>query len=186
MRRHFKGILQLFPELASKLETELLSRPSEHRSAPHSPEPSACKDVQIKGELKFSSPFSIESLLKRDGPPARPSGAPPPSPVPVRVEKQLWPSHGQVGTKRSFSWDSEGPLLLQASAGSFPICSTGGSRHRGLAANGAAEPMKRMHIYTEPSIGVYPRAAPHFTSPHSSYITYSVPAFTHDALRFWL
>lgn len=188
VRRHFKGILQLFPELACKVETENKSRPSESRSALRSPEPAACRAVQIRCEVKFSSPFSIESLLKRDSPSARASRASPLSSVPVRVEQQPRPAHRGVGTKRSFSWDSEEPLLLQASAGSSPICSTGGSIHHGLTANGAAKPIKRMHVCTEASFPVYTRAgaAPYFTSPHSSYITYSVPALTHDALRFWL
>ncbi|XP_070777305.1 forkhead box protein I1-ema [Enoplosus armatus] len=189
VRRHFKGILQLFPELASKVETENTSRPPEHRSALHSPEPAASKAVQIRCEVKFSSPFSIESLLKRDSPSARASRASPLSSVPLRVEQQPRSTHGHtVGTKRSFSWDAEEHLLLQASAGSFPVCSTGGSTHHGLTANGAAKPIKRMHVCTEPSLPVYTRAsaAPYFTSPHSSYITYSVPSFTHDALCFRL
>ncbi|XP_071357049.1 forkhead box protein H1-like [Trachinotus anak] len=186
VRRHFKGILQLFPELASRVEAENRSRPSEHCSALHSPEPAACKAVQIRCEVKFSSPFSIESLLKRDSPSARPPRASPLSSVQVRVEQQSWPSHRGVGTKRNLSWDCEERPLLQASAGSSPICSTGGSTHHGLTANGAAKPIRRMHVNTEPSFPVYSRAAPYFTSPHSSYITYSVPAITHDALRFRL
>ncbi|XP_027143271.1 forkhead box protein G1-like [Larimichthys crocea] len=189
VRRHFKGILQLFPELASKVEMETTSRPSEHCSGLHSPEPAACGAVQIRCEVKFSSPFSIESLLKRDSPSARTSRAFPLSNVPVRAEQQPRSTHGRVGTKRSLTWDSEEPLLLQASARSSPMCSTGGSTHQGLTANGAAKPIKkRMHVYTEASFPVYTRAsaAPYFSSPHSSYITYSVPTFTHDALRFRL
>ncbi|XP_039978506.1 forkhead box protein H1 isoform X1 [Xiphias gladius] len=186
VRRHFKGILLLFPELASKVETENMSRPSEHCSAPRSPEPAACKAVQIRCELKFSSPFSIESLLKRDSPSARPPTASLPSRVPVRAEQQPLPTHRQVGTKRSFRWDSEEPLLLQASPGSFPIRSTGGSALHRLTANGAAEPIEEMHVSTEPSFPIYTRAAPYFTSPHSGYITYPVPAFTRDALCFHL
>uniref|UniRef100_A0A8C3GAW2 Fork-head domain-containing protein n=1 Tax=Cyclopterus lumpus TaxID=8103 RepID=A0A8C3GAW2_CYCLU len=93
VRRHFKGLLQLFPELASKVETENTSRPSELCSALHSPEPAACRAVQIRCEVKFSSPFSIESLLKRDSPSARPSRASPLSSVPVRVEQQTRPTH---------------------------------------------------------------------------------------------
>ncbi|XP_040909694.1 forkhead box protein H1 [Toxotes jaculatrix] len=186
VRRHFKGILQLFPELASKVETENRSRPSELCSALHSPEPAACKAAQIRCEVKFSSPFSIESILRRDGPPARPSGSSPLSSVPIRAEQQYRSTHRQGGTKRSFTWDSEEALLLQTSAGISPIWSTGGSTHHGLTANGAAEPIKKMHVCTEPSFSVYTGAAPYFTSPHSSYITHSVPAFTHDALRFWL
>ncbi|XP_070840189.1 forkhead box protein D1-like [Chaetodon trifascialis] len=173
VRRHFKGILQLFPELASKVETENMSRASECRSALH-----CAEAVHIRCEVKFSGPFSIESLLKRDSP----SAASPLSGVPLGAKPQ------PRSTKRSFSWDPEEPLLLQAAAGTSSICSTGGSTHRGLTANGAAQPIKRMHVCTEASFPVYSRAspAPYFSSPHSSYITYSVPTFTHDAFRFWL
>ena len=186
VRRHFKGILQLFPELASKVETENVSRPSEPCSALHSAEPATCTAVQISCEVKFSSPFSIESLLKRDSPAARAPRASPLSSVRVRVEQQPRSTHRRVGTKRSFSWDSEEPLLLQASAGSSPICPTGGGTHHRLTANAAAQPI-RMDVCSDPSFPVYTRAsaAPYFTSPHSSYITYSVPALTHDAFRFW-
>ncbi|XP_050922303.1 forkhead box protein H1 [Lates calcarifer] len=159
VRRHFKGILHLFPELASKLETENGSRPS----ALHSPEAAACKAVQIRCEVKFSSPFSIESLLKRDGLSPRPSRPSPLSSVQVRAEQQPRPTHRHiVGTKRSLSWDSEEPVHLQVSAGSSPICSTGGSTHHGFTADGAAKPIKRMHVSIEPSFPAYTRAAPHF------------------------
>ncbi|XP_044192526.1 forkhead box protein H1-like isoform X2 [Thunnus albacares] len=181
VRRHFKGILEFFPELTSEVETEKMSRPSEACSALHSTEPAACGAVQIRCEVKFSSPFSIESLLKRNSPSASASKASPLSSVPVRVKQQEpRPTHTQVGTKRSFSWDSEEPLLLQGSAGNSPICSTGGSTHHGLTANRAAKLIKRMHVCTEPSFPIYTRvsAAPSSTSPHSSYITYSVPTFT--------
>ncbi|CAB1454037.1 unnamed protein product [Pleuronectes platessa] len=172
VRRHFKGTLQLFPELACKVEPEdRSSRTLKHCSDLHSPEAAACKPAEITRDTKFSSPFSIESLLKRDAP-SRPS---PLSSGPVRAEQQL----RQVRTKRSLSWDSEEHLLLQAPAGSSLICSTGGSTHHELAA-------KRMHMSTECSFPTYTRAAPYFSSPHSSYITYSLPAFTHDTLCFWL
>lgn len=186
VRRHFKGILEFFPELTSEVETENMSRLSEPCSDLHSPEPAACRAVQIRCEVKFSGPFSIESLLKRDSPSAGASKASPLSSVPVRAEPR--PTHTRVGTKRSFSWDSEELLLLHASAGSSPVCSTGGSTHRGLTANRAAKPIKRMRVCTEPSLTDYTRvsAAAYFTSPHSSYITYSVPTFTHDAHCFWL
>lgn len=176
VRRHFMGLLQLFPELASKVERENLS---EHCSALYSPEPAACRAVQLRCEVKFSGPFSIESLLRRDSPSALSS-------VPVRAEQQPRSTHRGDGIKRSCSWDSEEPLLLQA--GGSPLCSTGGSTHHGLTANAAAQPIKRMYVCTESSFPVYTRAsaAPYFTSPHSSYITYSVPAFTHDALCFRL
>eukprot|EP00064_Thunnus_orientalis_P020876 superscaffoldBa00006008_g21027 len=180
VRRHFKGILEFFPELTSEVETEKMSRPSEACSALHSTEPAACRAVQIRCEVKFSSPFSIESLLKRNSPSASASKASLSS-VPVRVKQQEpRPTHTRVGTKRSFSWDSEEPLVLQGSAGNSPICSTGGSTHHGLTANRAAKLIKRMHVCTEPSFPIYTRlsAAPSSTSPHGSYITYSVPTFT--------
>lgn len=176
VRRHFKGILQLFPELASKAHSENMSKAPEC-----SPEPAACRAVRIRCEVKFSSPFSIESLLKRDAPSAQTTRVSPLSAVPVREEQQPLAAHGHSGTKRNLSWDSEEPLLLQASAGHSPIYSIGGSTHHGL-------PVKRTHVCTEASFPVYTRASayPYFTSPHSRYINYTVPAFTHDALQFRL
>ncbi|XP_010789960.1 forkhead box protein Q1-like [Notothenia coriiceps] len=109
-RRHFKGILQLFPELASKVETENLSKASRNCSAVPSPEPAACRGVQIRCEVKFSSPFSIESLLKRDSPSARASRASPLSSVPFKVDYQQRRSIQKVWNKKGFSWDSEEPL----------------------------------------------------------------------------
>ncbi|XP_077447049.1 uncharacterized protein LOC144067308 [Stigmatopora argus] len=49
VRRHFKGLLDFFPELSGRRE-----------------EPAA--SVQIRCQLKFSGPFSIEALLRRDSP----------------------------------------------------------------------------------------------------------------------
>ncbi|XP_034560847.1 forkhead box protein H1 [Notolabrus celidotus] len=172
VRRHFKGILHLFPELSSEVETENSNRASKQScSAPLSPETSACRAVQIRCEVKFSGPFSIESLLKRDSPSAQSSMASPWCRVPVRVEQR-------VGTKRNFSWDSEQLFFLQASAGSSLVCSAGSSTHHGLT-----KPIRKTHVYSEPSFP-YTRSTPHYNSPTSSYITHSVPAFTHDALRF--
>ncbi|XP_008330219.1 forkhead box protein H1-like isoform X1 [Cynoglossus semilaevis] len=165
VRRHFRGILQLFPELATKMETEAWSAPLVPCSALHSPEPAARKSEENKCEAKFSSPFSIESLLKRDSPTSRSSRPPPLSSVQVT----------QVGIKRSLCWNSAETVLLQASPGITPVCSTGGSTHQGLVA-------KRMHLNSEPPFPLYTRADPY----PSSYITYSVPAFSHDALCFRL
>uniref|UniRef100_A0A3Q3K6Z4 Fork-head domain-containing protein n=1 Tax=Monopterus albus TaxID=43700 RepID=A0A3Q3K6Z4_MONAL len=183
LRRHFKGILHFFPELASRVEMKNTSRAVEHCSALCSPEPAVCRAVQIKCKVKFTSPFSIESLLKKDAPHAQTSRV-----SPLSSMQQPWPTHGGVGTKRSFSWDHEKPLLLQASGGSSPICSTGGSTHHGLTAAAAAESFQTMHVCTEPSFPVYTtaRAASHFISPNNSYITHSAPAVSHDAFRFWL
>ncbi|XP_077363725.1 forkhead box protein C2-like [Festucalex cinctus] len=61
VRRHFQNILDLFPELKGHLKDV-------KGEAATPPPPS----VQISCEVKFSGPFSIESLLKRDSPaPAR-------------------------------------------------------------------------------------------------------------------
>ncbi|XP_068432133.1 forkhead box protein H1-like [Clinocottus analis] len=181
-RRHFKGILQLFPELASRLETENTSRPSESPPAVPSPEPAASRPGQIKCEVKFSGPFSIESLLKRDGPSAPAFRASPLFSVPVRVEQQAQPTRRPDGTKRSFGWVSEEPLFLQASAGSSRICSTEGSTHHRVAATGAAQPISWMNACTSFPVDARASAAPYFTFPMSSYIAYPVPSFTHGAL----
>ncbi|CAJ1083979.1 forkhead box protein H1 [Xyrichtys novacula] len=160
VRRHFKGLLQLFPELACKVET-----PEQSSPAPLSPESSSYSTEQIRCEVKFSGPFSIESLLKRDSTPPR---APVPCSVSVRAEQQ------GVMKKMSLSWDSE-QLLQQASDSSYPVVSAEGGTHHGLC-----KPIRRTHVYS--SFPVYSRA--HYNIPNSGYITHSLPASTHDALRF--
>ncbi|XP_041822870.1 forkhead box protein H1-like [Melanotaenia boesemani] len=181
VRRHFSEILHLFPELSLKVATENQRRPSEKHTT-RKPEPDACRAV--KHEAKFNSSFSIESLLKRDSPSAGGSRACPLSSVQVRAEQQPQPAHRQAGIKRSFNWDPC-ESLLHTSAGSSPFCPAGGSTHYGPITTGAAR-LTRIPVHTEPLFPVYTRAsaAPYFTSPHSSYITYSVPAFTHNGLFF--
>ncbi|KAK2830288.1 hypothetical protein Q5P01_018219 [Channa striata] len=117
VRRHFKGIVQLFPELASKVETENVRRPSQ-----------TCSALQTRREVKINSPFSIESLLKKDGPAAQTSRAAPVSTAPVGAELQTWSAEPPAGTTRSFSWDSEQPVQFQASAASSPTCPTGAAQ----------------------------------------------------------
>ncbi|XP_075306472.1 forkhead box protein H1-like [Odontesthes bonariensis] len=186
VRRHFKGILSLFPELAFKVNSETLSRPLEQGSTLQSPEAAACGAVRVRCEVKFSSPFSIESLLKRDSPSARASRASPLSSVQIRVAQQPQPTHRRVGTKRSISWASEELLCLQNSSGSSPICSAGGSTHHGLAVYGAVQLTKRISAHNGASFPFITTAstAPYFTSEHSSDITYSVPAVTYEAFCF--
>ncbi|XP_029023134.1 forkhead box protein H1 [Betta splendens] len=155
VRRHFKGILQLFPELASKVETENASGPAVPCSAVHSPGASACRSVPSR-PVKFSGPFSIESLLKRS-PPARGSRASPLSSLQVGAEQH---------------------------PGRSLVCSPGGATLHGLAADGATAHVRGRHPRCDILFPGYTAAsaAPYF----SSYITHPVPAFTHDALYFRL
>ncbi|XP_029919829.1 forkhead box protein H1-like [Myripristis murdjan] len=185
VRRHFRGILHRFPELACREGTDMWSGAAEPCTALHSPEAA----VQIRCEVKFTGPFSIESLLKRDSPSAAASKASPPSGVPVRADQPPCSAERGTGTKRSFSWDSapEEPLLLQASGGHYPVCTTGGSTGHELSADGTGKPnIKRMNVFAEPSVLLYtrPRAAPYFSSTQSCYTKYPVHTFTHNAHRF--
>ncbi|XP_055772095.1 forkhead box protein H1-like [Salvelinus fontinalis] len=65
-RRHFKGILDLFPELSTKvrMEAEQISE----RFATSTTPTLTRLHIQKRSEVKFSSPFSIESILNRDSP----------------------------------------------------------------------------------------------------------------------
>ncbi|XP_041665404.1 uncharacterized protein LOC121524194 [Cheilinus undulatus] len=116
VHRHFRGILQLFPELASKVGLESMS--SEPCSSPVSSENLACRDAQIRYEGKFSSPFSIESIMKRDGP-------------------------STLRLQRSFSWDTQQLPLLHTSTGGPSVCSAGGSTHHRLTATAHESALKR-------------------------------------------
>lgn len=182
MRRHFRGILQLFPDLASKMQKENLSKQSQHCATPSSHELEARRSVRIQREVKFRGPFSIDSLLKTDEHSAQNPGASPLSGVPLRVEQPPYytPSK-QAGTKRSFSCDSQESLALKAAAVTSPIYLADG---RGYFGCGAVHPIKTMPTYPEPT--AFPRpSASYYATPHGSYAT-SVPAFMHDARGFWL
>uniref|UniRef100_A0A667XN72 Fork-head domain-containing protein n=1 Tax=Myripristis murdjan TaxID=586833 RepID=A0A667XN72_9TELE len=96
VRRHFRGILHRFPELACREGTDTWSGAAEPCTALHSPEAA----VQIRCEVKFTGPFSIESLLKRDSPSATASKASPPSGVPVRADQPPCSAERGTGTKR--------------------------------------------------------------------------------------
>nr|XP_046217183.1 forkhead box protein H1-like [Oncorhynchus gorbuscha] len=77
-RRHFKGILDLFPELSTKVRMEA-EQISERSAAVFSPKPTlASPQMQNNNEVNFSSPFSIESILKYSRPNAAPRFADPP------------------------------------------------------------------------------------------------------------
>ncbi|XP_075995589.1 uncharacterized protein LOC142989786 [Genypterus blacodes] len=168
VRRHFKGILELFPELASKVEAEKENR-GEPRRCPEAPA------NQVK--VKFSGPFSIESLLGAGVGPATPPPSPPSPPVlrsppPIsRCLKDPWPmecggaaSSSAAAAYGGFFWDSA-PERQDISAAqiraqiSFPT--------------GGAEAMFRC-------------SAPCYTGSHGGYITYPAPALTHDYRYVWL
>lgn len=165
VRRHFKRLLRLFPELALKLEMDNLKRPSEQSSAPRSLHP-----VQVR-EVKFTGPFSIESLLKKDSPPARASRVSPPS------AEELRPL--PTNTKRGFSCYPAEPVILKTANFFSCISSAGGSTHHRLIANSAVEPIRRIPVRTNYS------AVPYFTSSQYSFIPYSVPSFTKVASHVW-
>ncbi|XP_034016293.1 forkhead box protein H1 [Thalassophryne amazonica] len=161
VRRHFTGLLHVFPELASKMERENRNR----EWAVPSTEPTACRGVQIRCKVKFRSSFSIESLLKSD---TQTSTAPPQTGDTAGEERQR---RSGAATQRSFTWALPPPeqlLLPQASAGSSTIFSAGGDTR---------------HVFP---VCTRAYAAPCFSSPPCSYITYPVPAFSHHAPCFWL
>ncbi|XP_072303213.1 forkhead box protein I1-ema-like [Eucyclogobius newberryi] len=171
VRRHFRGLLEFFPELASKIQT----LPSERASVCF-PE-AACK-AEVKCEVKFSSPFSIESILKRDSPRVRTSGPSAPSTVPFRAEQQPGVSHR--GVKRTFNSDIE---ELDRSSEPYPMLPIGGSRHSGFCSPGGTKFIRRKHVDSES--WMYTSTAS--TGPClSSHTIYSAPILCHGLFRSWV
>lgn len=64
LRRHFKGMLDIFPDLASRLKKEPDTK--EERCTIQNPQRSCAFTTQKEPVTKFSGPFSIESILKKD------------------------------------------------------------------------------------------------------------------------
>lgn len=155
VRRHFNGLLLFFPELASKLEMEKLDR------ALPSPQPASRRADPVRSEVKFTGPFSIESLLKRDSPPSQTSTASHLS----GMEQQPLPTT----PKRDFICYPVEPVILQSSNCFSHIGSAGGSTDHTLIANRAVEPIRWSPVHHHPS------SAPYFTSAQHSFITYPAP-----------
>ena len=61
LRRHFWGILDVFPELSSKIKME--ADASENCLTTYESTPKS-SSIESKCAVKFTGPFSIESLLK--------------------------------------------------------------------------------------------------------------------------
>ncbi|CAL8371204.1 unnamed protein product [Boreogadus saida] len=116
VHRHFRKILDQFPELAPKMAKWPLppqGSPGPVTTVPHTPEPADCKAPPARGSIKFRGPFSIESLLRRDSPSRLgPKPPPPPPPAPQRsgqaaeLEQQAY-SPGDCGDEATgwLSWD---------------------------------------------------------------------------------
>ncbi|XP_062842167.1 forkhead box protein Q1 [Trichomycterus rosablanca] len=60
LRRHFRDIAKMFPGLPAKLENSTGIDTAKDPALP------VCTDEKGPSSIKFSSPFSIESLLKKD------------------------------------------------------------------------------------------------------------------------
>ncbi|XP_061615353.1 forkhead box protein H1-like [Phyllopteryx taeniolatus] len=107
VRRHFKDILDFFPELRGRRDDGGGGE-------------TAAPSVHIRCEVKFSGPFSIESLLQRDSP--APGGTPPPAGVPVPTEHHHHHLHHHLylaarrGHKRNLRWDSEDVVPVRVPA----------------------------------------------------------------------
>uniref|UniRef100_A0A4W5N1B9 Si:ch211-239d6.2 n=1 Tax=Hucho hucho TaxID=62062 RepID=A0A4W5N1B9_9TELE len=191
-RRHFKDILDLFPELSTKVRMEA-EQISERFATVYSPTPTLTGlHIQKKSEVKFSSPFSIESILNRDSPSRlSPRPAPlsvmssgPPDQMPLCAERG-------VGTKR-MSWDSP-PVeinLVPRAGDSYPSYVTVATTVHGLIGDDDdGRPVKKMRMCAEPSYLIYsrPSVAPRFAEPpRNCYLKYPVATYACDAHHFGL
>ncbi|XP_019729657.1 forkhead box protein H1-like [Hippocampus comes] len=122
VRRHFQDLLDFFPELSGRSKDGTWSAAP---PLPLPPPPPPPPSVQISCEVKFSGPFSIESLLKRDSPaPARTS---PLVNVPVQSDYPRLYHSTPLDQKRRISGDEES--LLSGHYHSFVSCPAGGAAH---------------------------------------------------------
>ncbi|XP_035286508.1 forkhead box protein H1-like [Anguilla anguilla] len=64
LRRHFKGMLHTFPDLASRLKGD--PDVTEEMYTTHNPPKTSVSSIKPSSVAKFSGPFSIESILKKD------------------------------------------------------------------------------------------------------------------------
>ena len=184
VRRHFREILGQFPELARKTATGALARQGSRQgpvtTIPHPPDPADCKAPPARGSVKFSGPFSIEALLRRDSPsrrgPKPPLLLPPPPPQrpcqTVEEQQQQQQQAGSPGGRddKARGWSSWDYLpvetLLPGSDERWPFRNTWSNVRVG---DPGPRPFKR--ICREPSApGVQQRygLAPYVAGPQSN------------------
>lgn len=203
VRRHFKGILELFPELASKVDMEHMIREPMHAPAPGP-------------VVKFSGPFSIESLLMSDGVPSEMPTAqplprmvlreqqqqplpqhqlpppplqqqPPPPPLQQPLPPLQQPRASHTRQRMNFScWGTEELLVPASSSGMSFVCSSECGTCCGFTAARAEEPIR--HKYTTAPFPFHSiaRPAPYFTSSYNHYINYPEPRPTYEAHQIWM
>ena len=175
MRRHFKSNTDL---LCSTDKDQ-----SEDSSESYSLKPSS--PPQKRDNVKFSSPFSIESLLKRESFVSSPTSSPlairPTLNIAVKAEPQPW--RAERAMKRCLSWDSppvEAHLAFPAGH-TYSMYTADGDRGHGFIDESSA---KRMRVCAEPPFPVYTRAsAPnHFSSSVNCYRN-TVHAYVYHNVR---
>uniref|UniRef100_A0AAY4C979 Si:rp71-45k5.2 n=1 Tax=Denticeps clupeoides TaxID=299321 RepID=A0AAY4C979_9TELE len=86
MQRHFTGTRDIFPALPFQISMDVRDKTS-----CKTPASSSCKATEMKSSEKFTSSFSIESILKKDV-------------IPRMESEQL---NGSVPLKRKGCWDRE-------------------------------------------------------------------------------
>lgn len=135
------------------------SRITEKMVRRHFKGPQPAAPLTHRRNVKFSSPFSIESLLKREM--TTPRGTFPPLSVsspPVRPEQQPWRAERAVDTKRWLSWDCppvETRLVSHAADSYSMYNTTEGDTGHGVIGESS---IKRMHVVcAEPSFLIYSR-----------------------------
>ncbi|CDQ82126.1 unnamed protein product [Oncorhynchus mykiss] len=191
-RRHFKGILDLFPELSTKVRMEA-EQISERFAAVFSPpKPTlASPQMQNNNEVNFSSPFSIESILNRDSP-SRLSPRPAPLSVVSSAPTDQPPFRAErgVGTTRMSRASPLVEMNLVPRAGDgYPSYRTVATTVHGIIGDDDGRRIKNVSMCAEPSYPKYsrPNAAPRFADPpRNCYLKYPVPRYACAAHHFGL
>lgn len=201
LRRHFSGILDAFPELSSKIKME--ADASENCLTTYTSTPKF-SNFESKCAVKFSGPFSIESLLKRDSDaPAchRPVAESVVSGAAERVGQAFLRNERTVASKRKTCWDDPVDGVTERTASfrsDIPFYADCNHSFRATSEAiidghtwGSPRPHKRMCISTAPSYLAFPTVGvtSHFT--HEHYVNFSnyarcPTAYAYDVQQFRL
>ncbi|XP_016113266.1 forkhead box protein H1-like [Sinocyclocheilus grahami] len=153
LRRHFSGLRNVFPDFCESMEIPSVKNATDNKSTFKRPE----------AEKKFTSPFSIESLLQRE------------SSAPVRHRPVLCATRslensfvglangdrGLACKRKTWDWPNQTDFSGSFSHFSFPTYSLG-QMNDGCSTSGG--PSKRMHSVSELSYCTAPESIRQFTS----------------------
>nr|XP_023667806.1 forkhead box protein H1-like [Paramormyrops kingsleyae] len=176
LRRHFKGMEHIFPDLASRSMRDAETGGENHVTAPVM-DSSGRENCAVK----FSGPFSIESLLRKDNSCSVGKVQPISHGSPQKVGQELLHTKRRNATKRKCSWDTRVHDLWDTGRGHCVQANFAGDHgYTAIYSDNTAMPRKRACFSADLPFPYYPLLNIPFQLNESWNLVKVSPYYTHQ------